>query len=438
MTVLVENWMKPLAAAAAAAAALTLSQPAQAEDTLYVWAGDKAHKAADFFAVVDFDKGSPTYGKILSYAPLPKSLPSAIVTSNGSIGNEPHHVGISADKKTLAGGGLLSVLRVQNSNFFWDISNPRAPKFLKANTLPVVASIADAYVPKKEGGFFTTFMGGAGGAAPGRVVEYDANNNVKGLWPLVPPLDGFNPHGIAIDEERNLLLTSDFVCPLQTLNLVPGVANGHVHARGSVRVWDLSRRKITKTIPVGDPNHAAGTIDLQLVPKDPKLRAFTAGVFDEKLYLIEPGAGTAQPVFDLSTFKLPGAPEVWPHLIAIDKTGKRLALTLNYKGLDGKVVWFNIEDPEHPKVINVVDLGQNSGPHYIIFSPTEDRLIVSDYFLVQDLFPSGVVQVEGDHKVHVLDIVKDRLVKDPKFKLDFSRDVASGPARPHGLGVVSR
>ncbi len=203
---------------AAMTAAAFLSPAAEAEDTLFVWAGDAAHNAPDFFAVVDFDQASPTYGKVLSISPLPESLPSAIPLSNGAIGNEPHHVGVSADGKTLAGGGLLSILRGQNQNFFWDITNPRAPKLLKANTLPATASIADEYVPKSGGGFFTTFMGGPAGAAPGRVVEYDANYNVARQWPLVPPLDGFNPHGIAIDEAHNLLLTSDFVCPLHTLN----------------------------------------------------------------------------------------------------------------------------------------------------------------------------------------------------------------------------
>ncbi len=113
-------------------------------------------------------------------------------------------------------GGLLSILRVQNQAFFFDIQSPRSPIFVKANTLPTLASIADAWATRSAGGYFTTFMGGAAGAAPGRVVEYDANNNPVGFWPAVPPLDGFNPHGIALDEAHNLLLTSDFVCPLHT------------------------------------------------------------------------------------------------------------------------------------------------------------------------------------------------------------------------------
>jgi len=268
---------------------------AQEHDTLYVWAGDAAHKAPDFFAVVDFDKGTPNYGKVVNIAPLPKSLPTAIPLSNGAIGNEPHHVGVSADKKWLAGGGLLSILRVQNQNFFWDITNPRAPVFVKANTLPVTASIADEFVPKAAGGFFTTFMGGAAGSAPGRVVEYDANNNEIGQWQLVPPLDGFNPHGIAIDETHNLLLTSDFVCPLHTLNVVPGVVNGKITARGAVRVWNLSTRTITKTIKVGDPNNGAGTINVEFIPGDPRQRAYVTGVFAGKLFLVDPGAAPRNP-----------------------------------------------------------------------------------------------------------------------------------------------
>jgi hypothetical protein len=277
------RFISAAALAVATAATLGASTASATQDTLYVWAGDVAHKAPDFFAVVDFEKGSPTYGKVVNIAPLPTSLPTAIPLSTGAIGNEPHHVGVSADGRTLAGGGLLSILRVQNQNFFFDITNSRAPVFLKANTLPITASIADEFVAKTGGGFFTTFMGGAGGAAPGRVVEYDGNYNVVGQWPAVPPLDGFNPHGIDSDEAHNLLVTSDFVCPLHTLNLVPGIVNGGILARGAVRVWNLANRTITRTIKVGNPNNGAGTINVQLIKNDPQLRAYVTGVFDGKL-----------------------------------------------------------------------------------------------------------------------------------------------------------
>lgn len=414
------------------------AQAAATQDTLFVWAGDKAHRAPDFLGVVDFDKGSPTYGKVVKTVPLPTSLPTAIPLSTGAVGNEPHHIGISADKRWLGGGGLLSILRVQNQAFFFDINTPRAPVFVKANTLPTVASIADAWAPRSGGGFFQTYMGGAAGAAPGRLVEYDANYNPVGFWPAVPPLDGFNPHGIALDEAHNLLLTSDFVCPLHTLNVVPGLLNGGITARGSVRVWNLANRTITRTIPVGAPNQPAGTLDVNLIPGDPGLRAYVSGVFDGKLYLVDPLAGTATVAVDFNQFALPGASEVWPHLFVINRAGTRLAISLNYKGLDGKVVYLNIENRAHPAILDVVELGENAGPHYVAFSPEEDRVVVSDYFLVQDLFPSGVVQVEGDHKIHTFNVVSDHLVADPTFNLDFNRDIPTGPARPHGIAVVAK
>ena len=107
----------------------------------------------------------------------------------------------------------------------------------------------------------------------------------------VPPLDGFNPHGIDLDEAHNLLLTSDFVCPVHTLNLVPGVVNGEIQARGSVRVWDYAHRTITRTIGVGAPSNPAGTINVQLIKQDPRLRAYVTGVFDGKLYLVDTQGG---------------------------------------------------------------------------------------------------------------------------------------------------
>jgi selenium binding protein SBP56 len=423
-----------LSALGLALTTLSFAPSAAASDTLLVWASDAKHKAADFLAVVDFDTASATYGKVLKTVPLPFSLPTAIPLSTGALGNEPHHVGISADGKTLAGGGLLSILRVQNQNFVFDISDPRSPKFIKANTLPVTASITDEYVPLSRGGFLTTFMGGAAGAAPGRVVEYDGAYNEVGQWPAVPPLDDFNPHGIAIDEAHNLLLTSDFVCPLHTLNLPVG----KTEFRGAVRVWDLGRRAITKTIQVGTPDKPAGTINVELIPHDPELRAYVTGVNDGRLYLVDPRAGTADLAVDFNYLATAAAPEPWPHLFKINRAGTRLALTLNFRGKDGKVVWLDIEDRAHPKVLSVANLGPKSGPHYIAFSPDESRVVVADYFLVQDLFPTGVVQVDGDHKLRSFKTAGDVLSADTAFDLDFNRDIGTGPARPHGIAIVHR
>ena len=41
------------------------------DNTLLVWAGDKAHEARDFIAVVDFDSESRHYGQVIRVVPLP-------------------------------------------------------------------------------------------------------------------------------------------------------------------------------------------------------------------------------------------------------------------------------------------------------------------------------------------------------------------------------
>src|SRR6476620_2973638 len=104
--------------AAALLLAVTMAFTKKPEETLLVWAADQAHLAPDFVAVIDFDASSPDYGKVLRTVPL---------SGASAIGNEPHHVGLSHDGRTMALGGLLSVLRGQDQVFFFDVSNPREP-----------------------------------------------------------------------------------------------------------------------------------------------------------------------------------------------------------------------------------------------------------------------------------------------------------------------
>jgi selenium-binding protein 1 len=390
------------------------------DDTLLVWASDQAHIAPDFLTVIDFDRESRHYGRILRTVPL---------TGASAVGNEPHHVGLSRDGRTLALGGLLSVLRGQDQVFFFDVGNPRNPTFIRSDN-PPGASITDEFAPLKDGGFLVTFMGGAGGAAPGRVVEYNDATGFVQSWPATPPDDGFNPHGISIDEAHNLMVTSDFICPLRTLHVHGG---SMAQVRGSVRVWDLANRAITRTIAVGNPAAPAGTMEVQLIPGDRRLRAFTAGMIDGKLYLIDTQAGTSTAVFDFNVFSTRSVPAM-PQLLRTNREGTRLFVTLNGAG---KVAMFDIEDPRRPKPLSIVNLGADSGPHYLRLTKDERRLVVTDYFLVEDLAPGGIVNVEGDHKIHVIDVTRDRMELDRDFNVDFDRDIQSGPSRPHGVVMLN-
>jgi hypothetical protein len=379
------------------------------EKHLFVWAGDQSRSKPDFLAVINFDEDSNRYGEVIKTVPLP---------GPGAAGNEPHHVGLSEDGKILAAGGLLSVLKGQPEIFFFDVSDPDDAKFLSSVT-PPLSSITDDFEPLSHGGFLVTMMGGPQGHAPGRVVEFSHDLKLVSAHPTTPPDHGFNPHGIAVRADLNLMVTSDFICPTSTLDAVPG----GLDLRGSIRVWDLRRREILRTVDI--PN-AGGTIDVKLIPHDLEGRAYTAGMLDDKLYLVDTLSGTATAVFDFASIAKGG----WPQLMRMTRDGRRLFITMNQAG---KVVMFDTSEPSAPKVLSILDLGASSGPHYLRLTEDERRLVISDYFLNEDSL--GKVHAEGDHKIHVAKVTDANLVLDSKFQLDFNTAFKSGPARPHGLAM---
>jgi hypothetical protein len=384
--------------------------------TLYIWAGDQARLAPDFLAVIDFDEDSRDYGKVITTVPVPPP---------GNVGNEPHHCHLSADKNVLACGGLLSLLRGQNGIFFFDVSDARHPRFL-FSTAGSLSSITDDFLPLKDGGFLVTQMGSHTGGTPGRIAEFDPRLHMVGEWPSNPPHHGFNPHGISARPEVNLMVTSDFIMPASTLDIVPG----DPELRGSIRVWNFKDRRIVRTIQIPG---AIGTMDVKLIPGDRHQRAFTAGMFDGLVYLVDPNHGTAQTVFDCE--------DIVPHievpvrggmvqLLAMPRSGDRL-LFASFQA--GQVGMLDVSDPEHPRQAGIVSLGINSGPHAIALTDDDKRLVVVDYFLNEDNF--GKIHFEGDHLVHVIKVHKDRLELDSRFQLDFNSIVPTGPARPHGIAT---
>ncbi|HKU62694.1 MAG TPA: selenium-binding protein SBP56-related protein [Gemmatimonadales bacterium] len=385
-----------------------------ADKTLYIWASDQAREEADFIAVIDFDSRSPSYGKVLSTVPVPPP---------GNVGNEAHHCHTSQDQLVLACGGLLSLLKGQNSFFFFDISHARQPRFMRTGNAPN-SSITDDFLPLPGGGFLVTNMGSASGGPGGRVVELDNAMRTIAEYPTTSPADGgFNPHGIDADIGKNLLVTSDFINPVTTLNAVPGP----LELRSSLRFWNFRDRRIVRTVVLPD---AAGTMDVKLIPHDPRGRAITANMFTGKIYTVDPD-GSFVEAFDGETLAPQGDVRGGMiQLLAVTPDGKRLIFN---RFMTGQVVMLDITNPREFKSVSVVNLGPNSGPHSVHLTHDGRRLVVIDYFLDQDDF--GKVHLEGDHKVRVLTVSDDGLAVDPGFApVDFST-AFDRPARPHGMGM---
>ena len=272
-----------------------------------------------------------------------------------------------------------------------------------------------------------TNIGSASGGAGGRLVEFDKPLNLVGKYPSTAPADGqSNPHGIDADFATNLLVTSDFINPLTTLNAWPGP----VELRSSLRFWSLRERRITRTVFLPD---RGGTMDVKLIPGDPRGRAITATMFTGLADTVDPTDGSYVMAFDCDAI-VPHIPVPVPggmtQLLAMPRSGRRLIFG-SFQA--GQVGMLDITNRHSFRPVSIVNFGLNSGPHSIHLTHDDKRLVVTDYFLDQDSF--GKIHYEGDHKVHVLNVSDDGRVEDPNFlPLDFNAAFSTGPARPHGIG----
>ncbi len=79
------KWIAVSAISAATGLVAIQAHDVDRERFLYVWAGDQARVAPDFLAVIDFDRESKHYGRVIKTRDLPDP---------GATGNEPHHVGL--------------------------------------------------------------------------------------------------------------------------------------------------------------------------------------------------------------------------------------------------------------------------------------------------------------------------------------------------------
>jgi hypothetical protein len=101
-------------------------------------------------------------------------------------------------------------------------------------------------------------MGSAAGTSPGRIVETDANYNIINEFPALTDVAGnlnvveepFNPHGLTVDWNKNIFLTSDFVVPVSILKPSLGIQHDN-----TLRLWELDTRTIISTITI--PNVCA-------------------------------------------------------------------------------------------------------------------------------------------------------------------------------------
>ncbi|WP_203935909.1 hypothetical protein [Planosporangium mesophilum] len=274
------------------------AEPRRPREWLVVWAGDRnvvdttgadirnaplrvtpamlpadlgdALPGPDFLAVIDADRGSPTYGKVVNTA-----------TVGPLVENEPHHMQYIYHRgdKIFAGGLFSSATYVFDVGALPDVK-------LSGVTLPTdtaCGSVPDAYWVLSDHTAYGTYMGGpvlpgpcvySNGAirfgngyagTPGEVVRIGPNGAVLSQTSAaqatpedparcvsVPPLlaaSCANPHGIQVREDLNRMVTSDYAEPRDILFDPVKTPSPYV-TRNTVRTWDIADRNAPRLASV--------------------------------------------------------------------------------------------------------------------------------------------------------------------------------------------
>jgi hypothetical protein len=227
--------------------------------------------AQDFLAVIDADKASPTYGKVVNTA-----------TVGPLVENEPHHMQYIWHKgDRIYAGGLYS-----DTTYVFDLAKLPLLSISGINlpTDTLCGSIPDAYWTLKDGTAYGTYMGGPDapgpcrytdgqvrvgngfGGSPGSIVHIGKDGKTLSEVPAalptgedpigcinLPEIPGnatcANPHGIQVREDLNRLVASDYAEPRNIVLDPVKPADSNIF-RDTVRIFDISKRDQAKLVSV--------------------------------------------------------------------------------------------------------------------------------------------------------------------------------------------
>ena len=213
------------------------------EKYLYVFCVDADAKDNDFFAVVDVNPDSATFGTIINTLDL------------GTKGNETHHFGYTDDRTRIWAGGLFSS-RIWIIDVATDPAKPRIEKVLE-NVADVVRPIRPAQLLRAAGPDVDHASWARQSAAcrPG-MAEF--TNDGKFIRRIEHPSEAPYGYDVAVKPQLNRMVTSSFT-PLR--NYKKPLAQMDLKDFGSeLVVWDFKNRQPLQ-VGQGGPGPAGSALE---------------------------------------------------------------------------------------------------------------------------------------------------------------------------------
>jgi len=328
---------------------------------LVVWAGDSAGASSDFLGAIDASPSSPTYGSVVASVPT------------GMAGTHPHHTEavLAANHHLLANGFHAG------RTWLYDLSAPRSPKILTSFGDLGGFSHPHTYVRLPNGNVLATFQYKADSAAQAPSHTHDTT-----------AADGSHTtSGLVEMDERGTVIRSvaasdpaipdKYIYPYSVLPIAAldravstttDMDEGNKKATSQwVQLWRLSDLKLLRTIalppgPRGDEQQFSGEPLLLPDGKSVYIHTFNCG-----LYLVRGVGGDEARATFVKGFegKNCGVPVLTGHywLQTVPETHALVSL--------------DIADPEHPREISTLKLGDDEQPHWIAIDGRGRRIVLN-------------------------------------------------------------
>ena len=383
---------------------------------LFVWAGDAAEKASDFLAVIDASPTSPRYGAVVA------SIPT------GTSGTHPHHTELEMP----IGGHLLANGFHAGRTWLFDLSVPLQPRILTTFDAVAGYSHPHTYLRLANGRVLATFQYRDTGATPASAAAAVPGHPSSHAAAPVP--GGRLTGGLVEMDERGTVIRSGAardaaaqaiypysVLPLPALDLAVSTTTDMDEKNASatsewLQLWRLSDLTLLKTFalpagPRGNEHQLTGEPRLLADGTSIYIHTFNCGLYllrdverprpDARLVHAFEGKNCGVPI-RTGHFWLQTVPDA--HAVVV----------------------LDIADPEHPREVSRMAMGDDEEPHWLAIDPTGRRVVVN----------SG--GYSKGNRLFVLDFdpASGRLAMDTRFR-DAGSDRAGidlgDKAWPHGF-----
>jgi selenium-binding protein 1 len=361
------------------------------EKYLYVYCVDADAKDNDFLIVVDVDRKSPKYGKIIHKLDL------------GSSGNETHHFGFTDDRTHIWGLTLFS-----NRVFLIDVAtDPARPRLKKVlENFGAEAGLASPHTAYAlPGRMLISFLSAKDGGLPAGLAEF--TNDGKFIRKLEQPKDAPYGYDVAVRPDLNRMVTSSFT---YANNYKKPLAKMDFKKFGKeLLVWDFRERKVIATLTAG-----AAPLECRWSRKEGTNHGFTNCALDDSLWVWE-----GQPDGTYTTRKL-------------CKTGK-LPADLRQSPddrflfvscfLSDEIQQWDVSDLNNPRLHSTLKPGEQ--PNMMHVTGDGQRMYITNSLLSTTDRPVRFW-------VKLARIGPDGMKLDPDFQVDLN-GFETGPARGHDM-----